>query len=139
MRFTSNVPPTTRIQLKSMMFAPWPNTKELVFEDLRRLPKSWTRLANLEHVPIWNQEKARESPGWNIVVKSFMGRYFVNQSQVMDRSRAPGVWDRMWKQIPLDGETPVREIKTDRKPAGMANRPIATPPRGRRQLAMPKR
>lgn len=50
-----------------------------------------------------------------------MGRYFVTRGMVRDRSRVPGVWDRMWEQIPVVGEEGVEE---ERK---MEGRSVAKP------------
>ena len=57
-----------------------------------------------------------------------MGRYFVSRTQVRDRSRAPGVWEEVWKQIPYVGEEPVKKDKQsgEKRPAVAANRPAVT-------------
>lgn len=120
-RFAAAMPPTTIVQLKSMWFRPWPVTKEIYFEDLRRLPRRWYRLANLEHVPHSNRELVKSNPMWNWIVGSVMGRYSVSAAQVKDRSRAPGVWERVWEQIPMAGEYPVPR-ETMKRPVVAANR-----------------
>ena len=126
LRFVSDVPPSTTIQIKSMMFRPWPHTKEVPFGNLRRLPSSWARLSNLEYVPYATQHLADEHKVWHSLTRNFMGRYFVSRSQITDRSRAPGAWNRMWEQIPMLGEAPVLRPRAERKPVVMANRPRAT-------------
>ena len=139
MRFASVIPPTTIVQIKSMWFRPWPVTKEIFFEDLRRLPRRWTRLANLEHVPLGTKEQAQKNPRWDWVAKSLMGRYFVDMTKDRDRSRAPGVWKRVWEQIPMSGEEPIKAKDMDRKPAVAANRPAMGAPTERRPPRRVKR
>ena len=124
--FAGNIPPGTVVEIKSMWFRPWPVTKKIYFEDLRRLPRSWTRLSNLENFPRSNRMKADKNPVWNWLALTLMGRYFVSRAQLKDRSRAPGVWDKMWEQIPMTGQEPVRKEAAGKGPVVAANRPAAS-------------
>jgi hypothetical protein len=123
-RFTSNMPPNAIIQIKSMWFRPWPVTKEIFFEDFRRLPLSKWRMSNLEYTPRKNLELADKNPMWNWIAKKVMGTYYVNVSQYKDRSRAPGVWSKIWQQIPMTGEAHVVRKEVERRAVLPSNRSI---------------
>ena len=49
----------------------------------------------------------------------------MSRTQIKDRSRAPGVWDKMWEQIPMVGEQLIAKKTMERRPAVAANRPQA--------------
>jgi hypothetical protein len=51
------------------------------------------------------------------------GRYWVDMTS-RNKSQAPGVWEKMWEQIPIKGQEPLKIA--ERKPLAMANR-IAPP------------
>lgn len=128
--FAKRVPRDTRFEIKCMWFMPWPKTKVVYFDDLRRLPFSNVRLANLEHIPL-AQRRAHEESGWKgWLARVFLGRYWVSRQQVKDRSRAPGVWNTMWEQIPVEGSEGVRrEVRGQgRVPYAITNRPRASTP-----------
>ena len=104
LRYARRIPHNSVLEIKCFWFRPWPVTKQVWFEDLRRLPFSQVRLSNLEHVPLGTR-KAHDNAGWlGWLVRSFMGRYWVSRSALRDRSRVPGVWDIIWEQIPLVGQ-----------------------------------
>lgn len=128
--FASDVPSGTIVEIKSMWFRPWPVTKKIYFEDLRRLPRSWTRLSNLENAPPSNMKKAEKNPMWNWLALTLMGRYFVSRNGVKDRSRAPGVWDKMWEQIPLRGQESVKREPVGKMPVAAANRTATSSTKG---------
>lgn len=123
-RFTSNMPPTAIVQIKSMWFRPWPVTKEIFFEDFRRLPRSKWRLSNLEHIPQKNVGAEDTNPMWNWIAKKVMGTYFVNVSQFKDRSRAPGIWSKIWQQIPMAGEARAVKREVGRRAVLPSNRSV---------------
>ena len=123
LRFVSNMPPTAIVQIKSMWFRPWPVTQDIFFEDFRRLPQSKIRLANLEWAPQKNAEAADKNPMKNWIAKRLMGTYFVNERQSKDRSRAPGIWKKIWEQIPMAGEAPVKR-EVVKKPVLPSNRSV---------------
>ena len=137
-RFTSNMPPNAIVQIKSMWFRPWPVTKEIFFEDLRRLPLSKWRMSNLEHTPRRSIELADKNPMYNWIAKKVMGTYFVNMSQFKDRSRAPGIWSKIWQQIPMIGEPHLVTKEVERRAVLASNRSAPTTGAGkglsRRQL-----
>ena len=134
MRFAANVPPaSTQLYIKGMQFAPWPTTRSVFFEDLRRLRPGWMQIANLEHMrpAVREEERQYKNRLWGWLAKRMMGTHFVSRTQLRDRSRAPGVLDRMWEQIPMEGEPEeaiakrMREKRSagERRPVLMANRP----------------
>lgn len=142
MRFAENVPGETRISLQTMRWLPWPTHKEMFFCDLRRL--SGRKLSvNLEHVPL-GHEKAREANnivGGRLAMRMY-GRYWVDMT-ARNKSQAPGVWEKMWDQIPIKGQEPVKIA--DRTPVTMTNRPAPvqakqmSPPSPRSRLRGSKR
>ena len=142
MRFAENVPGETKIALQTMRWLPWPTHHEMYFCDLRRL--SGTKLSvNLEHLPL-GHERAREANnivGGRLAMRMY-GRYWVDMT-ARNRSQAPGVWEKMWDQIPIKGQEPVKIA--DRKPVSMSNRPAPakakqmSPPSPRSRLRNAKR
>jgi len=42
-----------------------------------------------------------------------MGRYYINENQVRERARVPGVWERLFESLPLEGQERVREGRVD--------------------------
>ncbi|KAF2770047.1 hypothetical protein EJ03DRAFT_350854 [Teratosphaeria nubilosa] len=138
MRWANNVPPNTRLSMTYMRFRPWPVKKQFVFRDLRRLEPNARRLSNVEHIP----ERTRESMdkhflyGW--LVRRFVGRYWVNmKSSARNRCEVPGVWERMWGQIPWAGERGVavdEAVESRREEARRERVPgprVPPPPLGR--------
>ncbi|KAI7109358.1 hypothetical protein KC340_g458 [Hortaea werneckii] len=98
---------TLRIQF--IRFAPWFITRDIRLADLRRLPPSRLRLANLEH-QIPAEEKDRLAY-WGSTLGRWLDRYFhrywVNVAGTRggrDRSSVPGVWGKVWEGIPFVGE-----------------------------------
>lgn len=115
-----------------MRWIPWPVHRTVWFDELRRLPPSRARLANLEWVP--NKHK-REIDGagrllGGRLIKRVMGYLWVDRLQVKDLSSVPGVWERMWEQIPMKGEERKGTVKKE-GPIGMVNR--AGPSGGQRE------
>ncbi|KAH9843251.1 hypothetical protein Tdes44962_MAKER07572 [Teratosphaeria destructans] len=105
MRWANNVPPNTRLTMTYMRFRPWPVKKQFVFRDLRRLVPNSRRLSNLEHIPERNRESMDKHFLYGWWVRRFAGRYWVNMNfSSKDRCEVPGVWEKMWRQIPWAGE-----------------------------------
>lgn len=131
MRFAENVPQDTRVLIQTMRWVPWPTHKEMFFGDLRRLPE--TRLsANLEHVPLGHEKKQKASQFMGRYLATRMyERYYVNMT-VKNRSRAPGVWEKMWEQITIKGREPVKVPPKERLPPAMANRAVPSGGAGRK-------
>ena len=143
MAFASKVPKGTLVDIRNMRFRPWPHNKQVYFEDLRRLPRHWARVSNLEYYPIDNRiSEAKQPSRWEWPIRVVLGRYFINREQAKDRSLVPGVWDKIWAQIPVAGEEnavePVKEpskeaekvvkpVKPERKAVVMSNRPAPSP------------
>ncbi|KAF2483881.1 hypothetical protein BDY17DRAFT_294589 [Neohortaea acidophila] len=105
--FARSIPPTTTLQIKSLWFRPWPHSREVQFGNLRRLPKSWTRLTNLELQPSWtasNRAIARKHRVYDYIARTVMGRFYVVRDRRRETARVSGMWDQMWEQIPVIGE-----------------------------------
>lgn len=123
MRFAEKTPPETKIMIQSMRWLPWPTHKEMFFGDLRRLP-GVNLSANLEHVPLGREKQVAQAPtylGGRLALRMY-GKYWVNMT-ARNKSFAPGVWEKMWEQIPIKGQEPVKAASTAAKPVVMANRP----------------
>lgn len=130
-------------------------TSQIYFEDFRRLPLSKLRLSNLESVPPRNAEAADKNPMMQWLAKKIMGTYFVNMSMMTDRSRAPGLWKEIWKQIPMSGDRSMVREAAEKKAVLASNRsaPMArmvkdtarnateknTAPRGKKSDSAPAR
>jgi hypothetical protein len=123
-RFAGSVPRDTIVEIKCMWLRPWPTAKRVYFSDLRRLPYSTVRLTNLEHIPLATRKEHERRPIYAWIIRVVMGRYWVSRQQIKDRSRAPGVWDTMWRQIPMVGEEKSAEVRAAEKvPYAISNRP----------------
>lgn len=130
-RFIANMPPNSIVQVKSMWFWPWPKTRQIYFEDFRRLPVSKWRLSNLESVPKRNFEEAeKNSMGYWMatkiwIAKKVMGTYCVNNNLSRDLSRVPGLWKKIWPQIPMSGaRTALIRESMEKAPVLASNRPV---------------
>ena len=130
MRFANDVPTDTRLQFQSYRILPWPRYREVWYGDLRRLPLKKWRLPNLEHRPYTQKVQAEEVRGGKIV-RSIFGRYWVDMAQQKDGSQVPGVWKKMWEQIPIADTAEAVKVAGQkaetaaRKPVAMANRAAA--------------
>ena len=109
MRWANNVPRKTVISISMIRLKPWPTVQNAAWEDLSRLPFSFTRLTNLELKPPDHDKYLAQKKGswWARLIEGMarrvLGRFYVNRTQGKDRSAVPGVWDRMWEQIPMEG------------------------------------
>ena len=123
-RFAERVPPETKVSLQSMRWLPWPTHKEVFFCDLRRLPGRKLSV-NLEHLPLGNEAAKNASKifGGRLAMRMY-GRYWVDMTS-RNKSQAPGVWEKMWEQIPIRGQEPPKIA--ERKLPVMANR--SAPPK----------
>lgn len=135
-RFADNTSPDTTFLLEYMKWKPWIVKKEVRFGDLRKLRPSWKEgIANLEHFP--DHARAMEEhqgKWWFGMAQRYFGRYYVARDQVKDRSAAPGVFDKLWKQIPEKGSQgdPFAATRAQRRPTNMANRPVVPPRKPKR-------
>ncbi|KAK4545515.1 hypothetical protein LTR36_002865 [Oleoguttula mirabilis] len=128
--FANNTPPNTLLRLQFIRWAPWLVTRDMHFSDFRRLPKSVIRLSNLENVaarkvPEGHVEVLNKRYGWAVrAMRRYFDRYWVNVVTTgRDRSRVPGAWERMWRQIPMIGDEVVATVvKEERRPVTMQNR-----------------
>ena len=136
MRFAENVPQDTKVLLQTMRWLPWPTHKEVFFSDLRRLPGRKLS-ANLEHVPLGHEkaQKASKIMGGRLAARMYE-RYWVDMT-ARNKSRAPGVWERMWDQITIKGQESLKVAPKDRLPPAMANRPALSESAGRKSPPPP--
>lgn len=110
MRWANNIPRHTTLSFSVIRNTPWPTVQYASFEDLQRLPFSKTRLPNLEHVPPEHEKYVADNQrSWRArflegISRRVYGRFYVNTSQKTDKSAVPGVWDKMWNQIPMEGK-----------------------------------
>lgn len=108
-----------RVQIKAFWFRPWAHTRNVNLNDLRRLRSSRLRITNLEQQPANYSPRtaalAREHPKWYWLAQTWMGRMYVARDQMRDRSRAPGVWNGLWEQIPMLGEEHVDSKREERE------------------------
>lgn len=123
MQWASNIPPETRLELQSMRFLPWPKHRSIRISDLRRLPQTrWSMgLANLERVSYHGEPWRAEDVTGGRLVRRLYARYYIDRAQITDKSQAPGLWDRIWEQIPVKGEQPAARMVM-KEPVVMANR-----------------
>lgn len=123
MRWASNVPRNTEVYISVIRLKPWPTARRVFFEDLQRLPFSFKRLTNLEWKPAYHEKRIAEdsSPGRARFVEGALrraiSRYYVSRTRGKDKSAVPGVWDRMWEQIPMEGEKAERQLLLEQKKA----------------------
>jgi len=140
-RFANNVPTNARLKVQFIRFVPWLTTREMYFSELRRLPPSSWRLANLEYVAADEVDRMAQLKWWQQgMLKSLFCRFYVPMS-TRDRSAVKGVWDKMWKQIPPVGYERVAAVTgEERRPVVMRNRgkdlqsapaPLVSPPASR--------
>lgn len=126
LKFADNTPSNTQLRIECMRVLPWPTKRDVKFGLLRKYRPSFKRgLSNLEYVPQHTGEAAKyEGTWWHNVIKNFLGRFMVD-NVVLDRSSAPGVWPKIWKQIPELGSQndPEKKMGEERRPLVMANRP----------------
>ncbi|KAK4635149.1 hypothetical protein CLAFUW4_00413 [Fulvia fulva] len=107
LKFANNLPPRTILRLESMKLIPWPTQTDVVFADLTRHRPSWKGgLSNLENTPVTTQGNEREGTFFAQLIRRLLGRYYVQRDQKKDRSSAPGLWEKMWEQIPEHNITP---------------------------------
>ncbi|KAK4507667.1 hypothetical protein PRZ48_001402 [Zasmidium cellare] len=125
-RFADNTPGKTEARLACMRLLPWPTNRDVKFGLLRKYRPSFKRgYSNLEYVPEHTGEAEKyEGTWWHNMAMNFFGRFMVD-NVVRDRSSAPGVWIKMWKQIPELGSEndPVKKMNEGKKAVVMANRP----------------
>jgi hypothetical protein len=138
-KFSQNSPRDTTLELQFMRWAPWPTTRRVRFDRLRRLQPSFSGgIANLEHLPGDTGNKQGKQSFLGDIVKSWANRFFVNKGQNQDRSAVPGVWDGMWCQIPFKGsewkpQNPESKIREPNRRVAKSVMPVAPPPLTRRR------
>lgn len=123
LRWANNVPRHTTLSFSVIRNRPWPIVQYASFEDLQRLPLSRTRLTNLEHIPPEHEMYVAENQrSWRArllegMARRIYGRFYVNIGQKTNKSAVPGVWDKMWKQIPMEGQKVERQKMLEHKRA----------------------
>lgn len=110
MRWASNARGNTILSISVIRFAPWPTVQHARLDDLSRLPFSYTRLTNLEHRPPDHDNYLADKKGsWFArlnegAARRVFGRFYVSRTQSKDKSAVPGAWDKIFAQIPMDGD-----------------------------------
>lgn len=120
MRWASNVPRNTTLSVSVIRLKPWPVVQYVTLEDFTRLRQSWKRLTNLEKSSAVSEKYLADNNSSLLarvvesVPRGIYGRFYVS-SQIVDNSAAPGVWDKIWQQIPMEGTRPPRKVGGEQK------------------------
>ncbi|GAB7358508.1 hypothetical protein MBLNU230_g2571t1 [Neophaeotheca triangularis] len=97
----TNPPPDLHLEVKAFRrVGLFPKAYPFFFDQLRRLPYKRFRTTNLEHV---HKDIENASGKWARIVKNMMGRYVV-QEQAKERAVARGLFPRIWRALPVEGE-----------------------------------
>ncbi|KJX99692.1 hypothetical protein TI39_contig353g00014 [Zymoseptoria brevis] len=117
----------TILRFHYMKLWPWPTSKEIPFGRLRRIkPSLKAGWANLEWVSEQAAEHRKYQDKWwyEMAQGVFKRKYYVNRDQKTDRGAVPGVWNEMWKQIPMKGSRgdPMVAARS-RRPVTLSGRP----------------
>lgn len=125
MQFVKRMPPDTRLELTLVRLMPWPKRRTIMVSELRRLPGSWKRLANFEHVPKRNEGK--EIKWWQrIFLNTFYGHLYIKPGlHGQRRSRAPGIWDMVLNKVDEWSAKRAGEVAGQRLPSPSAAVPRA--------------
>jgi len=105
MRWVERMPKDTALDFSTIRLIGLQQTNGLMFGELRALKPSPTRVANLERVQrsaVWDQQRKRSG-----TIVRFFARfqeprnkfYVAERRTATDRSRAPGVWEKVFEQI----------------------------------------
>lgn len=115
-QFVKKLPGDTRLEIGLLGFLPRPKKRIVTVSELRKLPPSWIRLANLEHFPKRNEGK--DIPWrYKMFLKVFYAQFYVKPG--MDgqkKSRAPGVWEEVQRHIRQVSETGSQATAKSAKP-----------------------
>ncbi|KAI5370968.1 hypothetical protein Slin15195_G018400 [Septoria linicola] len=128
-----NTPGETQLDLQYMRWSPWPKTRTVTLNELKRLkPSLSTGIANLEWTPTrfetgQLEKNRKEHPWYASLATRSLGNFYVKRDQKKDRAAVPGVWDGIWRQIPWKGEEGSVSKKSDVKRDPTPLRPVVPP------------
>lgn len=124
-RFANELPSDTLLQLECIRFSPWPAKRWARLHNLRKIQPSWrVGHSNLEQIPEAMEDGKELKDIWRWLARRWMGLFWISTNQSKNRSSAPGVWEKIWAQIPDTNEKrPVTFKRRSRGPVTMANRP----------------
>lgn len=103
-RYSQNLPKDAQLEFVTARLFGLPKTTGVRVSEIRALPSRWGRLANLERIrtPRLQKELAQRS-AWKKAL-GFLAEprfkfYVTDDVASMRRSRAPGVWENVLKEI----------------------------------------
>ena len=91
MKYTQILPPAAQLDITAMRLLPWPKTIGTRVSELRPF-KSLFSIADLKRVP---HQRGKSPRSWGLQQRKF----YVGEKQASKRSRAPGAWDNIMRQI----------------------------------------
>lgn len=94
-RFAERLPLDTPLEIETLGFLPWPRRKALRVSDLRTIPESFGRLANLEQITtVGATSKVPRALRWPLT------QFYARPSPSRwEKSRAPDVWPLVLQAI----------------------------------------
>ncbi|EMC94720.1 hypothetical protein BAUCODRAFT_124319 [Baudoinia panamericana UAMH 10762] len=132
--FLAKIPPASRMRITYVRFAPWPLKREVFVSDLRRLPISRVRLVNMQIV-------GDEAGGAKTIMDGWFGWYrrsfWVNMGYMSrDNSAVPGMWEHVWRQLPVLGEEVAQKPMVEALPKRpLKAKQLVPPPSGSRRTS----
>lgn len=103
-RYSTNLPKDAQLEFVTARLLGLPKTTGVRLSEMRALPSRWGRLANLERIrsPSLQREHAQRS-AWKKAL-GFLAeprfKFYVTEDVASTRrSRAPGVWENVLKEI----------------------------------------
>ncbi|KAF2501870.1 hypothetical protein BU16DRAFT_211265 [Lophium mytilinum] len=107
-RYVQNLPKDAELEIVTARLLGFKKTNSVRLSEMHVLPPRRFGFANLEHVvPAWQRKIEAERPLWK-KVGSLLGetrnKFYVKGDKASSkRSRAPGVWELVFKQIQQNG------------------------------------
>lgn len=103
-RYSQNLPKDAQLEFVTARLFGLPKTTGVRLSEMRALPSRWGRLANLERIrtPSLQRELAQRlawKKALGFLAESRFKFYVTDDVASMRRSRAPGVWENVLKEI----------------------------------------
>ncbi|GAB7357152.1 hypothetical protein MBLNU459_g8145t1 [Dothideomycetes sp. NU459] len=111
--FARRLPPDTRLEFQTMGLLPLPRTRGALLSEVRTLPPSKKRLANLELVPGGGSGERRSM--WRRMTQGYL--YTGPSKRNWEKTGAPGVWQLVFDQIIKNTERAVHGSTSARGPS----------------------